>query len=166
MDGTQFGELSTRDMSRMLSPSPDGVYRGLDHQRRRFRRSHRCTAAEQLRTATRAPVAASLPGRYLFDDKAKIPAMTYSQLQFIKAEAAYRMGNKALALTAYINAISAHIDFVNARNSDNGQTPTQITRGRESSVPGVTGNRSSDASASDADAHHVPEVHRPVGVGA
>lgn len=53
--------------------------------------------------------------------------MTYSQMQFIKAEAAYRMGDKAMALTAYKNGISSHIDFVNARNNDNGQTPAQIT---------------------------------------
>lgn len=53
--------------------------------------------------------------------------MTYSQMQFIKAEAAYRMGDKATALTAYRNGISSHIDFVNARNLDNGQTPAQIT---------------------------------------
>jgi hypothetical protein len=56
-----------------------------------------------------------------------VPVITYAQLQFVKAEAAYRSGNKALALAAYTNGISAHIDFVNARNSDNGQSPTQIT---------------------------------------
>ena len=75
---------------------------------------------------------ASLPAtgsatRYVFDDKSKMPLMTYSQLQFIKAEAAYRSGDKATALTAYRNGISTHIDFVNARNLDNGQTPLQIT---------------------------------------
>jgi hypothetical protein len=68
-----------------------------------------------------------LPGRYLFDDKAKVPAMTYAELQFIKAEAAYRRGDRATALTAYRNGVSAHIDFVNARNLDASQTPTQIT---------------------------------------
>jgi hypothetical protein len=63
-----------------------------------------------------------LSGWYLFDDKAKIPAMTYAQLQFVKAEAAYRMGDQATALTAYRNGISAHIDWVNARNLDNNQS--------------------------------------------
>jgi hypothetical protein len=53
--------------------------------------------------------------------------MTYAQLQFIKAEAALRMGNPALARTAYTNGVSSHIDWVNARNLDAGQTPTQIT---------------------------------------
>jgi hypothetical protein len=53
--------------------------------------------------------------------------MTYAQLQFIKAEAAYRAGDKATALTAYRNGIGAHLDFVNARNLDNSQSPTQIS---------------------------------------
>ena len=37
------------------------------------------------------------------------------------------MGDKATALTAYRNGITAHIDFVNARNRDANQTATQIT---------------------------------------
>jgi hypothetical protein len=47
-----------------------------------------------------------------------VPLATYSQLQFVKAEAALRMANQAAALTAYRNAITAHIDFVNARNAE------------------------------------------------
>jgi hypothetical protein len=110
----------------MLSPSPDGLYRGIDVN----------TAGGGLTTAT-YPMnfmgyvgtggGTGLPSRYLFDDKSKFPVMTYAQLQFIKAEAAYRMGDKATALAAYRNGISAHIDFVNARNSDNLQAPTQIS---------------------------------------
>src|SRR5690606_2985203 len=67
------------------------------------------------------------PGLYVFADHVKMPAMTYAQLQFVKAEAAYRMGDKALALEAYRNGISAHIDFVNERNRDDGQWPSSIT---------------------------------------
>jgi hypothetical protein len=52
--------------------------------------------------------------------------MTYSQLQFVKAEAALRQGDQATALAAYTNGISSHFDFVNARNLDENQTPTQI----------------------------------------
>ena len=44
-----------------------------------------------------------LPSRYIFDDKTKFPFMTYAQLQFVKAEAAYRLGDKATALAAYRN---------------------------------------------------------------
>ena len=126
MNGTHFGGVVDPRMSRMLSPAPDGQYRGLDLNVTNF---GALTALQQPNNLHGYPGTGGgqLPGRYLFDDKAKIPAMTYSQLQFVKAEAAYRKGDPALALTAYRNGISSHIDFVNARNSDAGQTPTQIT---------------------------------------
>jgi hypothetical protein len=123
MNGTHFGAVDPR-MTRMLSPAPDGAYRGLDIN----------VVGGGLTTALTPNNFYGYPtttlggaSRYIFDDKSKIPAMTYSQLQFVKAEAAYRAGDKALARTAYINGISSHIDFVNARNQDAGQTPTQIS---------------------------------------
>jgi hypothetical protein len=54
--------------------------------------------------------------------------MTYAQLQFVKAEAAFRSADKVKALAAYTNGISSHIDFVNARVAENGDTAEhQIT---------------------------------------
>lgn len=53
------------------------------------------------------------PGRYLFRDKADFPLMTYSEIQFMKAEAAFIKGDKTLALDAYTKGITASIDFVN-----------------------------------------------------
>lgn len=53
-------------------------------------------------------------GKYLFRDKAVSPVMTYTELQFIKAEAAFRKGGMAAdAYTAYLNGINAHFDFIN-----------------------------------------------------
>lgn len=124
MNGTVTGTPDPR-MTRMLSPSQDGVYRGYD-----------INATASITPATAAPQnfwgyastpALGLPTRYIFDDKTKYPFITYAELQFIKAEAAYRAGDKATALTAYKNGISAHLDFVNARNLDNAQAPTQIS---------------------------------------
>lgn len=125
MDGTQFGAVDPR-MSRMLSPSPDGAYRGLDPNVVGF---GALSLAQRPNNFFGYPGTAGFGqrGRYLFTDKAKLPIMTYSELQFIKAEAAYRMGNKTLALDAYTKALSAHIDFVNDRNRDDNQTPTQIS---------------------------------------
>jgi hypothetical protein len=125
MNGTQFGIEDPR-MKKMLSPSPDSVYRGLDPNVVGF---GALTASQQPNNPFGYPGTGGLglPGKYLFDNKAKMPVMTYSQLQFIKAEAALKMGDQATALTAYRNGISSHIDFVNARNLDAGQTPTQIT---------------------------------------
>jgi hypothetical protein len=126
MNGTEFGGVVDPRMSRMLSISPDSVYRGLDPN---------VVGFGGLSTIQRpnnffgyaSTGGLRLPGRYLFSDKVKIPVMTYSQLQFIKAEAALKRGDQGTALIAYRNGISSHIDFVNARNAEDGQSPPQIT---------------------------------------
>ncbi len=126
MNGTEFNGTVDPRMSRMLSPSPDGEFRGLDINVAGF---GALSESERPNNPHGYPGTGGTqsPGTYLFDDKAKMPAMTYSQLQFVKAEAAYLMGDKALALEAYTNGISSHIDFVNARNNDNSQLPSDIT---------------------------------------
>jgi hypothetical protein len=126
MNGTQFGGVVDPRMTRMLSPSPDGLYRGLDPNTSGF---GTLTATQQPNNFFGYPgsTGPGLASRYLFSDKSKIPLMTYAQLQFVKAEAALRMGDQATARAAYINGISSHIDWVNARNLDDNQTPTQIT---------------------------------------
>jgi hypothetical protein len=125
MDGTDFGAVDPR-MSRMLAPAADGQYRGVDPN----------VPGYGAMPATQQPFnffgyagtgGLGLQSRYIFDDKSKMPFMTYAQLQFVKAEAAFKAGNYALALTAYRTAIAAHIDFVNARNLDANQAPTQIS---------------------------------------
>jgi hypothetical protein len=52
-------------------------------------------------------------GKYLFQNKTVMPVMTYAEMQFMKAEAAFRKGDRATALTAYKNGIGAHFDFIN-----------------------------------------------------
>lgn len=51
--------------------------------------------------------------RYIFKDAMPWPVMTACEIQFIKAEALYRKGDKAGALTAYKNGISLNIDMLN-----------------------------------------------------
>ncbi|WP_395805656.1 SusD/RagB family nutrient-binding outer membrane lipoprotein, partial [Daejeonella sp.] len=53
-------------------------------------------------------------GKYIFKDDAGFPIMTFAEMQFIKAEAAFRAGNPGLALTAYQAGIGASIDFVSS----------------------------------------------------
>jgi Starch-binding associating with outer membrane len=132
MNGTQFGGIVDPRMTRMLSPSPDGQYRGLDPNVVGF---GALSAAQQPNNFYGYPGRAGLgqPSRYLFSDKARIPLMTYAQLQFIKAEAALRMGDQATAQTAYRNGIAFHVDFVNARNLDDNQAATQISAAEKAS---------------------------------
>ena len=126
MNGNQFGGVDDPRRTRMLSPSPDGGYRGLDPNIAGF---GTLTAAQQPNNffGYVGSAGPGLPSRYLFADKSRVPLMTYAQLQFVKAEAALKMGDQATALAAYRNGISFHIDFVNARNLDDNQTPTQIS---------------------------------------
>lgn len=126
LNGTYTGGVVDPRLSRMLSPSPDGQFRGLDVNVVGF---GALTTAQQPNNFYGFAGAGGLqqPGRYLFDDKARLPVMTYAQVQFIKAEAAYRAGDRATALAAYRNGVSAHLDWVNTRNTDNGQSPTQIS---------------------------------------
>lgn len=127
LNGTEFGGVVDPRLTRMLSPAPDGVIRGVDVN---VAGATNGLQAAQYPNNPWGYVGAGgtqLPGRYLFSDKVKMPAMTYAQLQFVKAEAAYRQGDLATARAAYLNGVSSHIDFVNARNAEDGQTPTQIT---------------------------------------
>jgi hypothetical protein len=125
MDGSQLGAPDPR-LSRMLAPAPDGVFRGLNININGF---GTLTAAQQPMNffgLVGTPTAGA-GGRYIFSEKVKFPLMTYAQLQFVKAEAAYRSGDRATALTAYRNGITSHFAFVNARNAEDGFLTTQIT---------------------------------------
>ena len=50
--------------------------------------------------------------RYVWGNRGPWPMMTASEMQFTLAEAAYRKGDKATALTAYTNAISLNFDML------------------------------------------------------
>ena len=137
MDGTDFGVVDPR-MSRMLAIDSAGTtYRGLDPNVIGF---GALTVAQRPRNFFGYPSngGVGVPGRYIFSNKAKIPIMTYAQLQFVKAEAAYRKGDKVTALDAYTKGVSAHIDFVNARNLDDNQPVPQITAAEKAAYMGNT----------------------------
>jgi hypothetical protein len=61
-------------------------------------------------------------GKYIFRNNAPMPIMAYHELQFIKAEAAFRKGLNSTAHSAYLNGITAHFDFINTFNL--GSNPT------------------------------------------
>jgi len=50
--------------------------------------------------------------RYLFRDAAPFPIMTAAEMQFLKAEAAFRKGDKSTALSAYTNGVSLEFDML------------------------------------------------------
>lgn len=99
----------------MITASTDGIFRGVNPGSGDPNR----TTTNSLTIAnpwglinTANPGAGN--GKYLFKDKATFPIMTYAEMQFIKSEAAFRKGDKDLALSSYLNGVNASLDFVNA----------------------------------------------------
>ena len=66
-------------------------------------------------------------GRYLFRNDAEFPVMTAAEIQFMKAEAAYRKGDKATALAAYTLGINLNFDMLLAKYDDRVPTALKIT---------------------------------------
>lgn len=120
MNGTQYPGAVDPRMPKILAPDSTGTFRGMD-----INRGFGSATRERPWNlwgyyGTGVPPAGT-PGKYLFEDQVRYPIMTYAQLQFIKAEAAVRKGDQSTARDAYLKGISAHIDFVNARNAEIGR---------------------------------------------
>ena len=79
--------------------------------------------------ATPSSTLASTPdsSRYLYQNTSPWPMMTASEIQFIIAEAAYRKGDKPLALAAYANGISLNFDMITTTYPQNVPTVYAIT---------------------------------------
>jgi len=132
MNGTQFGGVVDPRMSRMLAiDSGNTTYRGLDPNVSGF---GALPVAQQPRNffGYTGTGGLGLPSRYIFADRSKLPVMTYAELQFIKAEAALKMGDQPTALTAYANGIRSHFQFVNDRSSEAGNPATITAATRDS----------------------------------
>jgi hypothetical protein len=76
-------------------------------------------------SSTGAPAKDS--SRYLYQNTSPWPMMTASEIQFIIAEAAYRKGDRPLALAAYTNGISMNFDMITTTYPQNVPTVFAIT---------------------------------------
>lgn len=116
-------------LTRMINPKPGGVYEGTE------------VTVGDVNTTKTIPhvlgsVAAPYPSKYIFADKARFPLISYSQLQFAKAEALFLKGQLASAYTAYLNGIDGHMQFINLYGLNGGGatiTAAQITAYKASS---------------------------------
>lgn len=73
-------------------------------------------------------------GRWLFRDDAKWPLTIYAEIQFIKAEALFRKGQKAPAFEAFKKGVSGHIDWMKTLMV--APTVVRNTAGKQTSVIG------------------------------
>ncbi len=94
----------------LLSASKDGVYRGIVPPLGDPNVNDANTSIPTMAGATTANATAS--GKYIFNDNSRGVLMTYSELQFMKAEALFKKGDRAGAYAAYMNGVKGSLDFV------------------------------------------------------
>ncbi|WP_080238505.1 SusD/RagB family nutrient-binding outer membrane lipoprotein [Spirosoma rigui] len=126
LDGTILGGVVDPRINLLLNPSTDGVIRGIIPVQGDPNAS---VPARAIPTYWGGSTAVnSGKGRGLFRDDAAYPIMTYAELQFIKAEAAFKKGDRATALAAYKNGIGASIDMLNSFEVDGTKRITTADR--------------------------------------
>jgi Starch-binding associating with outer membrane len=62
--------------------------------------------------------APTLYGKYFFKDNAAYPLMSYAEMQFIKAEAAFKKNDKSLAFSSFQKGIRAHMEYAGVTTVD------------------------------------------------
>ncbi len=138
--GGVFGNVVNDPRVRyMMRPSPNGTYNGIIAGQ--FTDNTSTPAASDKRVPsfwgtlaqTSAPALGVDTGaRTFFRNDSKFPIMTYSEMQFLSAEAYFRKGDLANARTAYINGINGHFDMLNTHfygylNAVGTNSPTVMT---------------------------------------
>ncbi len=117
MNGTNqtFPGVVDPRMKFLFKVSQDGTYRGVP-----IGRGEAVLAANQRPptfwgqyAASSAPAGGVDTGaRHFFKNTSPFPVLTYAQVQFTKAEAAFKKGDKATALQAYSTGITASMDML------------------------------------------------------
>lgn len=117
MNGTILNGAVDPRMAFLFKPAQDGQYRGLQ-----IGRGEGILAANQRPPnfwgtySTSAPSGGVDTGaRTFFKNKSPFPVVTYPELQFIKAEAAFKKGDKATAYTAYKAGINGSFDMLSTQ---------------------------------------------------
>jgi hypothetical protein len=110
--GTPFAGVQDPRIGTLLWPSQDGIYRGV---------SPVGGENTSVPTTQRVPnpygqIAGATPaqdtGRFIYRNTAPMPVLTYAEIQFLRAEAAFIKGDRGTALEAYRNGINGHFDMI------------------------------------------------------
>ncbi len=92
LDGTYFAGVQDPRLPLMFNADSVGIYHGL-------------VPTE----GDTAEVGQTLYGKYIFTDSKPYPLMTYPEIQFIKAEAAFIKGDLNMAYTAFLEGVRSHM---------------------------------------------------------
>ena len=120
LDGTSFNGVVDPRLPLMYTTAKDGVYRAITPAVGDTTNSSTNPRRIPLLYGVDPSVtdATKIPGKYIFADKADHPLITYFELQFMKAEAAFIKGNKDLAYDAFKKGVDAHMDFTKVAAAD------------------------------------------------
>ena len=121
LNGTVFDPTNTFVDPRanyMFRPSPDGIHRGILCNQQADNGTTPTDRRVPSFWGTVAQTAAPTGGidtgaRTFFKNDAPFPIMTYSELQFLKAEMLFRKGLNTAAKMSYENGINGHFDMLN-----------------------------------------------------
>jgi Starch-binding associating with outer membrane len=104
----------------MFRPSPNNTYNGITSGQ--FTDNPSLPAASDIRVPSLWGIIGQTSGpalgldtgaRTFFRNDSKFPIMTYSEMQFTRAEAYFLKGDLANARIAYLNGINGHFDMLN-----------------------------------------------------
>ena len=112
MNGNIFTGVTDPRLKFLFRPSTDGQYRGVPFNQGDYTTVNlRPPSFWGVVSQYAAPAGGTDTGaRYIYKNTAPFPIMTYSMLQFTKAEAAFKKGDLITAWNAYKNGISSSID--------------------------------------------------------
>ena len=119
LNGTVFKGVTDPRISLMLTASPDGKYYGVTPTKvDSTNNTNDPKRIPLLWGAGPAVAITSQPGKYIFKNNAEHLIINYSELQFMKAEAALIKGDKTVAFDAFKKGIIAHMDYCGVKAAD------------------------------------------------
>jgi Starch-binding associating with outer membrane len=138
--GPVFGNtINDPRVKYIMRSSPDGVYRGITAGQ--FADNPSTPAPDRrvpsfwgrIAETTAPGLGVDTGARTFFRNDSKFPIMTYSEMQFLKAEAYFIKGDVSNARAAYINGIDGHFEMLNTHfvgylNALGTNSPSAITK--------------------------------------
>ena len=111
----------------LINENTNGTYKGVIPNQG----TSGLSAGDQPKNFWRAPFASTAAtadsGRYIFNNLAPFPVLTAADIQFMKAEAAFRKGAKDVALAAYTKGINLSFDLLTSTYESRIPTASKIT---------------------------------------
>lgn len=96
----------------LINENNNGTYKGVIPNLGSVSQSTNDLPKNFWRAAFASTASTADSGRYIFNNLAPFPVITASDIQFMKAEAAYRKGDKVTALAAYTKGINFSFDLL------------------------------------------------------